>query len=298
MFLFQKIEEVSIQYHDTKKNVAQFLLQERGMISRYTMQQIADLTFTSKPTLVRFAQNLGYTGWRDFVEDFIKEVHYQETHFSNVDPNVPFSKSDHLKEIIQKLSILEIESIHDTADMLREEDIEQAGDLLLQARHIVLFGISPNTILGELFKRKMESIGILINISSVDESGMISHSLGERDCAIIVSYSGNNEHREPMRFIRTLEHNQVPMIGITGGGDNYIRKHIDCVLTISSRERLFRKISGFASEESILFLFNVLFSYCFTRNYEDNFTYKVQNSIELEHRRSASLNEMKEDDSL
>lgn len=295
MFLFQKIEELTIQYHDAKKNVAEFLLNEKSNVQHFSMQQIADMTYTSKPTLVRFAQSLGFSGWKEFIEEFIKEAHYQETHFLDIDPNLPFLKTDGILEIAHKLSKLQMESIQDTVDMMEEKTIEEAGDMLLKARHIVLFGISPNTILGELFKRKMESIKILMNISSVDESGMLSHSLTPQDCAIIVSYSGNNENREPMRFIKTLKDHQVPMIGITSGGNNYIRENIDCVFSVSSRERLFTKISGFATEESINFIFNTLFSYCFAKNYKDNYIYKVQNSVELENRRRASLKEMKDD---
>ena len=87
--------------------------------------------------------------------------------------------------------------------------VEEAGHMLLSSRHIVVFGISPNNILGELFKRKMESIGHLVYIANMGESGMIANSLTEKDCAVLISYSGNNENREPMRYIKALKENNV-----------------------------------------------------------------------------------------
>ncbi|MBT9777351.1 SIS domain-containing protein [Clostridium sp. MCC353] len=295
MYLFQRIEETFMLYDDSKKKVAEFILQKRSKLTHYSMQEIAEATYTSKPTLVRFAQALGYAGWKEFMKAFVEEAYYQESHFSDIDPNYPFSISDSTKDIITKISDLQVESILDTADLLDTAALEQAAERILNAAHVTLFGISPNNLLGELFRRKMESIGRLVYISAVDESGMLSSSLTADDCAVMISYSGNNENREPMRFIKKLQENQVPMIGITSGGNNYIRENIDCILTISSRERLFSKISGFSTEASILSILNILFSCCFVKNYERNLEYKIKNSKNFEFRRRASLVDMKEE---
>lgn len=98
-----------------------------------------------------------------------------------------------------------------------------------------------------------------------------------------------------MRYIKTLKDQEVDLIGITSGGNNYIRKNIDCVLTISSREKLYSKISNFTTETSILHIFNLLYACCFAKNYDQNYVHKVQNSQELEYRRNASLFDMQEE---
>jgi DNA-binding MurR/RpiR family transcriptional regulator len=296
MYLFQQIEEAFMLHDDSKKKVAEFILQKRSKLTNYSMQEIAEATYTSKPSLVRFAQALGYAGWKEFMKAFVEEAYYQESHFSDIDPNYPFCVTDSTKDIISKVSDLQVESILDTADLLDVEILEQAVAMLMSANHVALFGISPNNLIGELFRRKMESIGKLIYISPVDEGGMLSSALTPDDCAIMISYSGNNENREPMRFIKRLEENHIPMIGITSGGSNYIREHVDCVLTISSRERLFSKISNFSTEASILNILNILYSCCFARNYERNLKYKIRNSKDFEFRRRASLVDMKEED--
>jgi DNA-binding MurR/RpiR family transcriptional regulator len=174
--------------------------------------------------------------------------------------------------------------------------LEKAVEVITQSKRIVLFGVSPNSLLGELFRRKMQTIGITISVPLVDEGGIFSHSLTKDDCAILISYAGNQEIREPMRFIRTLKTNEVPIIGITGGGDNFIREHANIVLTISSRERLFSKIAGFSTEISIETILNILFSCCFAKEYKANWDYKLKNSIILEgNARNATLSDMKEE---
>lgn len=294
MYLFQQIEELKLRYRDARKEVAEFVLQERSHLEKYSMKEVAALTYTSKPTLVRFAKSLGFSGWKEFMQAFIQEEHYQESHYSDIDPNLPFGAEDTTADIIRKISDLQVESILDTADLMVPEDVDLAVSRLLSAKRVVLFGMSPNTLIGQLFRRKMGTIGRMIEVPSVDESGTYAYSLGREDLALIISYSGNNESREPMKFVRILEENQVPMVGITGGGNNYLREHMDCVLTISSRERLYSKVSNFSTEVSLLSILNVLYSCCFAKNYQHNLDYKIHNSTELEYRRNASLQEMRE----
>ena len=57
------------------------------------------------------------------------------------------------------------------------------------------------------------------------------------------------------------------------------------IYVISSRERLYSKISTFATENSILYILNVLFSYYFAQNYEENLDRKLNTSRLLEQER-------------
>lgn len=295
MYLFQQIEEMKFQYNDARKAVAEFVLEQRGRLETYSMKEIAGMTYTSKPTLVRFAQSLGFSGWKEFMQAFIKEEHYQESHYMDIDANLPFAQEDSLEDIIRKITDLQVESILDTADLMEPAVLEEAVNRLMKSRRTAIFGMSPNTLVGQLFRRKMATIGRIVTVPPSDESGTLAYALGPEDLAIVVSYSGNNVNREPMHYIPIFEQNQVPMIGITGGGRNYIREHADCVLTISSRERLYSKISNFSTEASMQSIFNILYSCCFAKDYERNLSYKIHNSTALEYRRNATLNEMKEE---
>lgn len=294
MFLFQKIEEVMMTHQDARHAVGEFILHEQANLHTYTIREIAEQTYTSKATVVRFAQTLGFDGWKEFMKAFITEIKYQEAHQGDVDVNYPFVEADSTKAIIEKMKKLQIESIQDTADLMEVAMIDKATAYLLKARHVVIFGLSPNIFLGELFRRKLITIGKQIDIAKSGEFGIISRTLGPDDCAIMISYSGNNENSEPICQLPFLLNQKVPVIGITSGGDNYIRQQLDCVLTMSSKERLYTKISNFASEESISFILNVLFSCYFVKNYQENCMFKIQNSKSLEQKRVAILKEMQD----
>lgn len=286
MLLFQRIEELSYQYTDARRTIGEFVLNEKSRIEDYSMQEIADRTFTSKSSLVRFAKALGFSGWKEFLKEFLSETYYEETHYTDIDPNFPFSEGASMKDIVYKICNLQVESILDTTDQLDLKELGRAVDYMVGARKIALLGQPPNTYMGSLFERKMLTIGRDILLPNGGDHGLLAHSLGEEDCAILISYSGNNERRLPLNLIPILKEKRVPIVAVTGLGDNLLRQQADCVLSMSSRERLYSKIGTFASEESIGYILNLLYACYFARNYSGNLDYKVRASKNLEKRYS------------
>lgn len=296
MLLFQKVEEVAHQYSDARRVIGEFLLAEKDRLEECSMQEIADRTFTSKSSLVRFAKTVGYSGWKSFIKDFLAECHYEATHYSDIDPNFPFAEGEGLRDIVYKLCNLQVESLLDTADQMDIKQLERAVDLLCAARQIAVLGQPPNSYVANLFKRKMLSIGRPILLYEGGDLGLLAHSLGAQDCAILISYTGNNEKRIPLNMIPLLKEHAVPILAITGLGDNLLRQQADCVLSMSSRERIYSKISTFATEESIGYILNVLFAGCFARNYQANLQYKIDAS-KLTEKRFSSYSDIREEKS-
>lgn len=297
MTLAQRVEELTISSGgDSKRTIGEFVLQKKGRLCEFTTQQIANETYTSKAALVRFAKALGFSGWREFAKEFVNEQHYQETHYSDIDPNVPFQADSSTKDIISLMCSLQMESLMDTADLIKPWTVDKIVDLMEQSNRIALFGMSPNSMLGELFRRRMLTVGRQVEIPALGDVGLLASSLGEQDCAIIISYSGNSPTREPLSVLRFLSTNRVPVVGITSSGTNYLRKHALYTLSISSQEKLYTKISTFATETSILYILNVLFSAYFTRNFQENFNLKVETGRLLEYQRFSEVLELMEEE--
>lgn len=284
MNLLHQVESISYDYRSgSRRAIGEFIIKESTHLHEYSVQEIAEKTFTSKAALVRFAKALGFQGWKEFSRAFVEEQNYQAAHYTDIDPNYPFAESDSTRDIISKMCSLQVESLLDTADLLDDKTLDQAADLLEQAEQIAIFGLNPNLQLAQLFVRKMLSIGKKIYIASSSDVGMMAGTLTEKDCAIVISYSGNTIDRVPMNLLDWVEKNHVPVLAITSAGESQLSRIADCVLNISSRERLFNKIATFATENSILYLLNVLFACYFVRDYHKNLKYKIEHSRQLEY---------------
>ncbi|MBU5362567.1 MurR/RpiR family transcriptional regulator [Enterococcus raffinosus] len=294
MKLLQRIEEFTVSQNSTRREIAEFILENKLDIHTFSINQIAEKTYSSKSALVRFGKALGFNGWKDFSNKLIEDLRYEQTHYSEIDPNLPFSNTSDYKEIITNIATVQIESIQDTADRIDISQLKKAVEILKKSQRIVILGVSPNNLLGEIFRRKMLTIGKSVEVIQSGETGMAASGLTQEDAAIIISYSGNDVSREPMRFIPQMKKQGVKLIGLTSDGGNYIRQEVDTILSISSRERLYKKISNFSTEESILFLLNTLYACLFSKDYMKNYTFKVKNSINLEETRIYHQTDIKE----
>ena len=220
MTLAQRVEELVIASGtDSKRVIGEFVLQKKSRICDFTTQQIAHETYTSKSALVRFAKALGFSGWSEFAREFASEQHYQETHYTDIDPNLPFHRDSSTKDIVSLMCSLQMESLMDTADLISPQTIDRVVSLMEQSKRIALFGMSPNSLLGELFRRRMLTIGRNVEIPALGDNGLLASSLDSSDCAIIISYSGNSRTCEPLNALRFLEPNGVPVVGITSRGN-------------------------------------------------------------------------------
>ena len=296
MSLIHKVEEITMEYGGgARHSIGTFILEKKSALTRYSLQEIADATYTSKAAVVRFAKALGFSGWKEFLKAFWEEQSYQEQHYTDIDANYPFDADSSRQDIINQLCSLQVESLLDTADLLDGAPLAERAELLLRSRRIAMFGLNPNLTLAELFQRKMLSIGRQVELPSMGDSGLLAHSLTAEDCAVIISYSGNSIHHGPLSVLPALEERGVPVIALTSVGDNLLRQRADYTLSISSYERLYSKISTFATENSILYILNVLFSCCFAADYQANISRKVGTARRLESERRTDAQALREE---
>jgi DNA-binding MurR/RpiR family transcriptional regulator len=285
MLLSQKIEHMVCYSQDSQKTVGEFLLKEKWNLPKYSMQEIADATYTSKSTLVRVAKQLGFHGWNDFIAEYKDELRYMASHKVGEDVNMPFSESDSTLEIAGKISSVMYESQQETLQLLEQHTLDNVVDALLDAKRICMFGLSINYFMAEIFQHKMILIGRPVEIISQAEQRFQAETMTKDDVAIMISYSGNDERRNPTSLIPGLEKNQVPIVGITSMGDNLLRRHSTYTLTIASRERLYSKIGSFATEASIMLILDTIYACYFEKNYDENMRYKISLSKNTERNR-------------
>lgn len=293
-----RVRGATLELPGSRKSIADFLLREGSGVASLSMAEVADLTFTSKPSLVRFAKAMGFSGWRDFRLAYVTAVRESEEALSvseDVDPNHPFDSGDSLEEAIQGVLALERQALLEAQAHLDMEALSEASRRACDAGEFVFFGAEPNSYFGGLFSYKLEQIGVTCRVPGRDDWGRIARRLGPDDCAIVASYSGNGPQREPVSFVSTLNKAGVPLIGITNAGNNWLREHCDCVLSFMPREHYYSKISGYYSEQCIHFVLDALYSAIFLANYDQNEVMKLRMVISFERAHHCRIDDILSD---
>ena len=144
MLIIQKIEQIAISSKGSKREIANFILQNSRNLSTYTVDSIAEKTFTSKASVVRFAKMFGFSGWREFLVDFTKEQNYLNQHQGEVDANFPFAKTDSTAKVISNIQNLEKQALDTTVYLLEDKNLVKATNIIANANNTCLLYTSPS----------------------------------------------------------------------------------------------------------------------------------------------------------
>ena len=137
----------------------------------------------------------------------------------------------------------------------------------------------------------MNRIGKKVEVDDLD-TPYSSLLITPSDCAIIISYSGQTPSL--IKIAKNLKNKKIPVIVITSIGENTLSESADCVLQMTTREKMYSKISNFTTEYSLELLLNILYSCFFKTNYNHFLDYKISNAKQIEHR-GANSNIIKEE---
>lgn len=286
MLIKEKLKQT--KFSDSQQAVVDYMMQLGPKIKDKTVRQIARETYTSSATMIRIAHKLNYPGWEDLKNAFIEEQEYLSSHFQEVDANIPFSRSDSPMTIANRIAVLEKEAINDTLALINWETIEKAAALIGSRRIVNIVAMNNTIAQAEEFMYKMGRIQKMVIVQPPSGEGLYNGTITDpTSCMIVISYTG--ETGNFIRWIQYAKEAGVPVIAITSLGDNSISRLADLTLRICTREKMFSKISWYASEVSISYLLNVLYSLVFAADYDHHLETKVKRSKKIERGRHSSI---------
>ena len=281
-------------FSNSERIIVDYILQKQDEIKDYSTKMIADETYTSPSTLIRISKKLGFQGWNEFKETFLHEINYLNSHFQDVDANLPFTNQDTIMTIASKIVNLHIESAKDTLSLVQHDSLQKAVQILRRSQEVRVFAISNLNYIAEEFVFKLNRIQKKANISTVQDLMFHDAAMMTSDeCAICISYSGETPHI--LQMTTSLKENNVPIIAITSVGHNHLSDMANVTLNITTREKSFSKIGGFTSLESISIILNILYSCLFSLDYQTHRDYKLKISKRIETTRLID-NEIIKDD--
>lgn len=293
MLIRERLERC--EFSNSERVIIDFILKEKMNIKNMTMKEIANATYTSPSTLIRIAHKMKFKGWNELKEAYLKEEEYLQTHFLDIDANLPFSNDDTIMSIASKIATLKKEAIDDTLSLVRHDDLQKAVQMIKKASSIYVFAVSNNGLITQEFAHNMSRIKKKVTICNLQ--GELVYSAINADvqsCAIIVSYSGETPILS--RVIQALKMNGIPIIAITNIGENTVSRNADVVLRICTREKLYSKIATFSTDVSFEYILDLLYSCVFSLDYDKNLERKTKISQMIEKGRFSTIDIMKEDE--
>ena len=266
--------EFELEFSESEKEIAKYILNHGEAVLSMSVKELAKHTYTSPATIVRLCKKIGLEGYNDFKIKYSAELQYDLQHTDRIDVNFPFQKDDSHPLICHKLASLSQEVIADTVKLIDFNQLHQIVDLIYHYPTIDIYGSGNSLLAAMSFQHKMMRISRDVNLRVLHgEQIFMSYNTNPDRIGMIISYSG--ETNEVIQIAQTLKEKKTPLIVLTSIGDNRLSHYADYILNIGSREKIFTKIAPFASQISMEYLLNVIFSCFFQKDYEQNIQNKV-----------------------
>lgn len=259
--LIQFITEKYTYMTDSEKRLADYVIQHFDFVLTASVQTLAAETNLSVATIVRFAQHLGFDGYKEF------RLYLAQFGSEHEDFILDFQKSEHFPEAqISKMLASCGECLNLTQKNLDYVALSKVVNAVHNATKIAFFGVGTSYIVCQDISIKFSRIGILTDCAcEPNAASTILLNMKKGDVVFGISHSGNNTVVE--KILKTAQAAGITTVAITTFQNSNICAAADHVLFTQTRENPLHKIA-ITSRVSQFAITDSLFMAYFTTYYD------------------------------
>ena len=242
--------------------IADFILQHGKQVMTLSIHELAQQCDVSVATVVRFCRSIGLSGYPELKLALSAQTDAdQQTIYEEIAPD------DSFEMLKDKLTQRLTSTLSLTNDVLEEQPLLEAVQLIESTSQIIVFGLGASHIAAEDFFQKFSRIGK--NVITHSDIHLITTLLSanpENKVLVLISNSGEKTQIEQLENIaKSL---QIPVIAVTGNQDSELAKQATVTLLHSALE-VSGKIRTAATASLIaqLYVVDMLYYYFLTSNY-------------------------------
>lgn len=214
----------------TETKIADFVLEHVQDIIYCSVTELAEKAGVGETTVLRFCRKIGFNGFQDFklalAQDLVQP-------YTNNDEEIV--EDDTTVSIINKTTAKHMRIIEENRQLLDEEQVEKAVDIILSSNNIVFFGVGSSGLTALQAANSLTRIGIKCDAKQDSHfQAMSAALLTNKDCAIGISVSGST--KDTIYSLEIAKKVGAKIICITSNGKSPITKLADIVLLMSSKE--------------------------------------------------------------
>lgn len=261
-----RIRAVVPELKPAERRVAEAVVADPRLVARESIGSLAQRCGTSAPTVVRFAQRLGFSGYPELKLALARALGVEEGRASREPLSGTLDASDSLREIVQKIGYADARAVEDTVLGLDLQALEEVVDAIIGARRIDVIGVGASGLTATDLCQKLSRIGMAAFCANDRHAAMTTASLrGAQDVVIGISHSGaTTDVVEPLRLAGRTG---AATVAITNHPGSPLARAAHLVLTTAARETSFRS-GAMASRIAQLTVVDCVFVAAAARDFE------------------------------
>ena len=233
-------ERIEEKFKDLPKNqqkIADFFLVNFDRIPFLSVQEISESTHVSVASIVRFAQNLGFSGFSE-IRDEISVILQSEIN-SNKDLFPLIEMEDGNKNTLTEVANLDIQNINETLFMIDREKFSSAVGMLSSAEEVYTAGMGISYLLAEVLSYQLTQVGIKAKNFRNSWASFLEESLFIPDKGVLIVFSFPPYSPETIDLARSVKKRGIKVISITNKSTSPAAGNSDIALTVKSENMLY-----------------------------------------------------------
>lgn len=261
-----RIQEYKSSASETEKGIIEWILENAKEASESTIHSLAQKTFSSPATVIRFCHKIGFKGFKEFQKSLLYELAVRTE--SNRSWMEEISEHDTLEAIVDKVTYKTISSLENTRKLIDIRVLEKCVELLAESSSIYLFGLGSSLLVArDAYLKWLRIDKECFLCDDVHAQYLQAMNMKKGSVALIISYSGMTQ--EMMACGRIIKEKGLPIILISRFEDSPLSELADYNLCVASTEVLVRH-GAMSSRISQLNMIDILYTAYIGRDFEKN----------------------------
>jgi DNA-binding MurR/RpiR family transcriptional regulator len=216
--------EAALDYPNALARVAQYVLENPKRAVRQSLGELSAASQSGQATIFRLCRELGFKGFTDFKLALAAEIGQLDTE-PDRGVSLTVNSFDEVVSLINR-------SVLSTRQLLQPELVASAAPLLLNARHVNIYGSGDSGLAGEVLYHRLRRIGVRVRVfSNVGYAHEAAEAMTREDAAIAVSQSGASP--DTVEFLRRAHQIGAFSLAITCHPKSSLAKVSDVVLQMA-----------------------------------------------------------------
>ena len=254
--VFDKISASYYELTAAEKKTADYIMNNRGRSQYLSIAELSEYSGVAEATVSRFCRRLGYKGFNAF-RLALANASYNLTPEAGL-LSGPIENGDSFAEMCQKLYSADQSAMHQTLELLSEETIRRAADILYAAGRVVCMGQGGSMLLAQDASHLFSTVcGKFSAVADSHTQVMTAVNMSCNDAILFFSYSGAT--KELVDTMRTAKERGVKTLLVTRFPNSPGAHLADLVLPCGANESPLQ-LGSVPAKIAQLFLIDVLFS--------------------------------------
>jgi DNA-binding MurR/RpiR family transcriptional regulator len=220
---------------ENQKKIADFFLANAREVPFLSVTEIEKRAGTSKATVVRLAQSLGFTGFLE-LRRALRASLQSEMGMSDV---YPFPTGITLTETLDAVAHQDLRNIQQTVQHLDRKVFHAVADAIVRAGHVYTLGLGISSLMAQVLAYSLNQVAVPATAFIHDYETFLDQVPFLRHDDLLIAFSFPPYSRETVDAVKAVASRKVRVVGITDRVTSPVGYRAAFVLPIRSTNMIF-----------------------------------------------------------